>query len=390
MKQEVKQGQTDYTILILVRDDSGNAKTGLAFGDIDLAYARVEVDNDVTTTDVAPADLAGPVLSDEHLDWGFLEVSAGDHPGLYRLDIADAVFASGSWSAVVSLVGAGLEPSHCEFVLTTEAPYSKVVPDAAGVVAAFIGANGANLTDLLTAVGFGTADAGDAMNLAADAIKAVSYDESTAFPLPAALTVANGAVDAKLTYIMDTILTETAGGRLAAAFIKLLDVAAPALTSASVDQGADNNTILAHSDYGNAKLVRATTPANKLDVNATGEVGLDFDNIKDATGAHTLTNITVPAVTNVTADVKGNVDGTVAGVTPEAAGVAPTAAEIKTAMEAAGSDLDYLINALVNQRKWQESDGDLEMFDDATSSLGTIQSQVATDGSFTTAKRAVI
>jgi hypothetical protein len=36
-----------------------------------------------------------------------------------------------------------------------------------------------------------------------------------------------------------------------------------------------------------------------IDVAATGEVGLDFNNIKDATGAHTLTNITVPTVTAV-------------------------------------------------------------------------------------------
>ncbi len=44
------------------------------------------------------------------------------------------------------------------------------------------------------------------------------------------------------------------------------------------------------------ELVRSTTPANTLDVSATGEVGLDFANIKDATGAHTLTNITIPTV----------------------------------------------------------------------------------------------
>lgn len=51
------------------------------------------------------------------------------------------------------------------------------------------------------------------------------------------------------------------------------------------------------------ELVRATTPANTLDVSATGEAGLDFDNVKVATGATTLTNITVPAVTAVTNDV---------------------------------------------------------------------------------------
>jgi len=52
-------------------------------------------------------------------------------------------------------------------------------------------------------------------------------------------------------------------------------------------------------------LVRSTTPANTLDVSATGEAGLDFSNIKDATGAHTLTNITIPVVTDVAGKVLG-------------------------------------------------------------------------------------
>lgn len=43
-----------------------------------------------------------------------------------------------------------------------------------------------------------------------------------------------------------------------------------------------------------------TTAGRTLDVSATGEAGLDFDNIKDATGAHNLANITVPTVTTVT------------------------------------------------------------------------------------------
>lgn len=45
--------------------------------------------------------------------------------------------------------------------------------------------------------------------------------------------------------------------------------------------------------------LRPTTAGRTLDVAATGEAGLDFDNIKDATGSHTLTNITVPVVTTV-------------------------------------------------------------------------------------------
>lgn len=143
MKQEVKIGQQDYTVLILVRDDSGNAKTGLAFGDIDLAYSRVEIDNDVTTTDVAPADLVTPLLTDPHLDWGFLEVSAGDHPGLYRLDIHDDVFAVDAWSAVVTLTGAGLEPSHIEFMMIPSEPYAGFTQAAITAANAFFTGGGA-------------------------------------------------------------------------------------------------------------------------------------------------------------------------------------------------------------------------------------------------------
>lgn len=43
--------------------------------------------------------------------------------------------------------------------------------------------------------------------------------------------------------------------------------------------------------------VRPTVAGRTLDVAATGEAGLDFDNIKQATGATTLTNIRVPNVT---------------------------------------------------------------------------------------------
>lgn len=60
-------------------------------------------------------------------------------------------------------------------------------------------------------------------------------------------------------------------------------------------------TIVIHTTVTDTDdLVRSTAPANTLDVSGTGEAGLDFDNIKVATGATTLTNITVPIVTTLT------------------------------------------------------------------------------------------
>jgi hypothetical protein len=49
--------------------------------------------------------------------------------------------------------------------------------------------------------------------------------------------------------------------------------------------------------------LRPTTPDLSLDVSATGEAGLDFANIKVAANPTTLTNITVPTVTDITNDV---------------------------------------------------------------------------------------
>jgi len=95
------------------------------------------------------------------------------------------------------------------------------------------------------------------------------------------LTIANGAVDAKITYIMDTILTEGGAGRLAAAFIKLLDVATPVLTATSVNQAADNNTILTALDTltkaaGGGDLAAIKTVTDALpDSGALTTIGTD-------------------------------------------------------------------------------------------------------------------
>ncbi len=57
-------------------------------------------------------------------------------------------------------------------------------------------------------------------------------------------------------------------------------------------QTGDGFAIVNNGTFGNAQLVRSTTPANTLDVSSTGEAGLDFANIKSyAAGAFAPTNI---------------------------------------------------------------------------------------------------
>lgn len=97
-------GKTDFTKLVFIPDPAstdGSGKTGLVAANLTVSYVRSETDNDVIVTDVTSSlnDLA--LLTSAHNDWGLKEVSSTLAPGLYRLDIADAVFASGVFESVV-------------------------------------------------------------------------------------------------------------------------------------------------------------------------------------------------------------------------------------------------------------------------------------------------
>lgn len=102
--EEMLLGVTDRTILVFIPDPAstdGSGKTGLVAANLTVSYSRAETDNDVTVTDVTSSLNNLSALTDAHNDWGLLEVSNTLAPGLYRLDVADAVFASGAWYAVV-------------------------------------------------------------------------------------------------------------------------------------------------------------------------------------------------------------------------------------------------------------------------------------------------
>lgn len=104
MAKDITIGFTDYTTTVFIPDPAstdGSGKTGLVAANLTVSGTRVETDNDVTVTDYTSSlnDLAA--LTSAHTDWGIKEVSSTLAPGLYRIDIADAIFAAGAWSAVV-------------------------------------------------------------------------------------------------------------------------------------------------------------------------------------------------------------------------------------------------------------------------------------------------
>lgn len=95
-------------------------------------------------------------------------------------------------------------------------------------------------------------------------------------------------------------------------------------------------------------------------------------------------------VAGATGDIVADITGTIAVCTTNTDLV--TAAAIKTAMEATGSDLDYLIKSMVNKLVIKEADpggGDAEMFDDSNSTLGTVSGAFTTVAGYTMRLRMV-
>jgi hypothetical protein len=112
--EEIQVGTVDRTILVFIPDPAsttGAGKTGVAHGSITVSAARVEDDNDVIITDFTSSLNALSALTDAHNDWGWREVSSTLFPGLYRLDVADSLFASGRWYTALNVtLTSGLAP----------------------------------------------------------------------------------------------------------------------------------------------------------------------------------------------------------------------------------------------------------------------------------------
>jgi hypothetical protein len=81
--------------------------------------------------------------------------------------------------------------------------------------------------------------------------------------------------------------------------IPLLMFAGEVLTIWLKGLAGDNANCDTQVDFAVSNALEPTTAARTLDVAATGEAGLDFDNVRAATAPTTLTNITVPDVSNL-------------------------------------------------------------------------------------------
>lgn len=116
MKLQVVKDKTSKTVNLVIKDSSsttGAGLTGLAFNTSGLsAYYVRERAAEVAIT------LATQTVTGAYASGGFVEISAANMPGWYRLDIPDAALATGSESVGIMLKGAAnMAPSELEIEL---------------------------------------------------------------------------------------------------------------------------------------------------------------------------------------------------------------------------------------------------------------------------------
>lgn len=116
MKLIVPKGSTSVSVDVFIRDNSvstGVGLTGLAFNTASLTAYYTRQNAAATAITLATQTATGAYSSG-----GFVEVDGTNMPGLYRLDIPDAVLASGVNQAYIMLKGAAnMEPCVIEIQL---------------------------------------------------------------------------------------------------------------------------------------------------------------------------------------------------------------------------------------------------------------------------------
>ena len=117
MKLALVKGSTDVSVNVFIQDSSssvGAGLTGLVYNSSGLVcyYCR-------PGSAAAQLTLATQTVTGSHSDGGFVEISSANMPGIYRLDLSDAILASGVDSVVVMLKGAtNMAPCVLEIQLT--------------------------------------------------------------------------------------------------------------------------------------------------------------------------------------------------------------------------------------------------------------------------------
>ena len=126
MKLQLKKDSTSVSIYVFIQDSSvatGAGLTGLVYNSSSLVAYYVRAAG--TATQITLATLAA--ANSAYSSGGFKEIDATNMPGVYRLDLPDAVIATGVNSVVVMLKGAtNMAPVVLEIQLVAYDPQDTV------------------------------------------------------------------------------------------------------------------------------------------------------------------------------------------------------------------------------------------------------------------------
>lgn len=293
-KLEIKKGSTDVTVYVFIQDSSsttGAGLTGLTHSSSGLTCYYVRPLGNATQLTLASQTVTGA-----HTDGGFVEVSAVNMPGVYRLDLADAVVATGANSVAVMLHGAAnMAPVLLELMLVSYDPHDgtrlglTALPNAAaesigGLYTRGTGAgqidqpaNGRIAVDVVAISGdtvaadnAETAFDGGSYNVGGGAIVAASVSGSVGGVATDGITaasIADGAID-RATFAVDTGLRTVRSGTAQAGSSTTITLDASASSDSDfyndllvyITSGTGTGQVRRIDDYDGTTKVASITP----------------------------------------------------------------------------------------------------------------------------------
>ena len=308
-KLALTKASADVTVYVFVQNSSlatGVGLTGLVYNSAGLVcyYVRPLAAGTALT-------LATQTVTGAHADGGFVEVDATNMPGIYRLDLSDAICAAGVNSVVVMLRGAAnMAPVTLEIQLTS-----------------------INLNDAVRA-GMTALP-----NAAADAAGGLPISDAGALDLDALNTAAVRLTAARAQVLDDWINA----GRLDA----ILDIIAADVVNidGAAMRGTDSAALASVCTEGRlAELDAANLPADVADVPTVAEFNARtllaaayFDPAVDA-----VANVTLVATTTTNTDMRGTDSAALASVCTEGRLAELDAANIPADLDAVLADTNEL------------------------------------------------
>jgi hypothetical protein len=324
----INPDSTSQSLYFKLVDTTGQPKTGATLTSLAVTYTRDKA-APISNTATALASATAAYSAN-----GMFEVSSGIVPGLYRADFPDAAFASGVLKVQCGIKGAAIDPAYIEVELDYD-PVTAIVNNVAAVTVQS-GIVDVNVKQFLgsaiseTVAGYISAGFKKFFNVATPVHTVASVDQTgDAFASCATL----------LTRIVGTLLAGNHNAQSGDGFARIgaagagltalgdsrlanLDIAVSTRLATSGYLSPNNSgitdiyDIVNNASYGNAQLVRSTTPANTLTVDSSHRALSDLASILGtaltetagylAAGFKKFFNIATPNMTVSGIDQTGN------------------------------------------------------------------------------------